>query len=70
LGQSVPFYDDFDPIVHIGDDPDLQDVGDAIDEEMTGHSVIDHIIFLKIHQYGRLDLSDIFSPPIGEAIQE
>ena len=44
IRDFFPVHNDFNPVFHVCDNPDLENVGDAFDIVMSGEAVIYHII--------------------------
>ena len=57
------------PVFDVGQNPHLEDMANALNEEMTGQSVINHVILDELVQERLAYIGDIALLAIGEALK-
>src|SRR5208337_2951589 len=65
-----PVHNYLNPVLHVGNNPDLENVGDPFDIEMSSQAMIDHIVPPEALQKSGLKVCDELLLAVGEPLQD
>ena len=59
FGDGFTVHLETDPVLHVGDDPDLENMADAAEKEMTGKAMVDDVVALNLLEESLLNKCDV-----------